>query len=224
MAEHSNNGRTALCIGGPFDGMEHDKGSDEFPVSAFAGPPGRRTESGSYRYDASANVYRWQPSPSQATWEDGQQMEREGDAAVYDGDLHAAKARYGGAIDVFLEARDFEAAVKTCRKLIRVAPEVARARFTLSFLLIGQGRLEEARKELVHYADAVRATGAADFAVPRLQLLAHATRDVPTRVLIETLITDLGGARAPAQERSGTFDAMARWERVLDTVLRDGRR
>ena len=223
MPEHSTNGRTALCVGGPFDGMEREKGSDELPVTAFAGAPGRRTEHGVYRYDRSANVYRWEPAPDRRTREDAEEMELEGDGAVYDGDLHGAKTGYGGAIDVYLETRDFDAALKTCRKLIRVAPDVARARFTLAFLLIGRGELEQARVELVGYADTVRGTDAADFAVPRLQLLAHATRDVTTRVLIETLIADLGGTLAAAPENAGSFDAMARWERVLDTVLRDAR-
>ena len=223
MPDHSTNGRTALCVGGPFDGMEHEKGSEEFPVTAFAGAPGRRSESGSYRYDPSANVFRWEPGRGQRTREEGERMEGEGDAAVYDGKLNAAKASYGGAIDVYLETRDFEAAVQTCRKLIRVAPDVARARFTLAFLLIGRGELEQARRELVWYADTVRRSDAADFAIPRLQLLAHATRDGDTRALIETLVADLGGTRSSTPEHAGGFDAMARWERVLDTVLRDPR-
>ena len=48
---------------------------------------------------------------------------------------------------------------------------MARARFTLAFLLIGRGELEQARKELVWYAD-TSGVGGADFAVPRMQLLA----------------------------------------------------
>src|SRR5688500_12152868 len=107
MGDQSGDGRTAVCIGGPFDGMEHEKGSDECAVSAFAGGPGRRSESGSYRYDASANVFRWEPSRNQRTREDGEQMEGEGDAATYEGDVAGAKANYGGAIDVYLETRDF---------------------------------------------------------------------------------------------------------------------
>ena len=224
MESRSSDGRTAVCVGGPFDGMEHEKGSDEFPVSASTGAPGRRSESGVYRYDASKNVFRWVPGPAQPTPAQGEEREREGDAAIYEGDIRGALANFGAAIDVYLDTRDFDAAIKTCRKLIRVAPEVARARFTLAFLLIGRGELEQARKELVWYADAVRGSEAADFAVPRLQLLAHATRDLPTRALIETLIADLGGTRVPAPEHTGSFDAMARWERVLDTVLRDGRK
>jgi predicted Zn-dependent protease len=142
---------------------------------------------------------------------------------VYDGDVGEAKARYGSAIEAYLEMRDYEAAVKTSRKLIRVAPDVARARFTLAFLLIGLGEVEEAKKQLLWYVDAVRAAGAADFAVPRLQLLAHATSDEGTRVLIETLILDLGGKLTRPVAPMRSFDGMARWERVLDTVLKDAR-
>lgn len=212
---------TAPCVGGPLDGIEHDIDSDEFPATAFGRAPGAGAESGVYRYDPLTVVYRWEPSRDQRTRPDAEQLVREGDDAVYDGDLQDAKAKYGWAIDAYLELGDYEAAAQTCRKIIRVAPEVARARFTLAFLLIGQGQLFEARKHLVWYADAVRATEVADFALPRLQLLAHATSDAPTRDLILTLIADLGGTLAPSTERTSGFDGAARWERVLNTVLRD---
>jgi hypothetical protein len=152
---------------------------------------------------------------------DGEVLEREGDAAVYNGDMATAKSCFGQAIDAYLDDRDFDSAVKTCRKMIRVAPEVARARFTLTFLLIGMGELEEARRQLEQYADAVRAADAGGFAIPRLRLLAHATSDGDTRAVIQALIADFSGATDPPLEHTGEFDASTRWERVLDTVLRD---
>ena len=164
-----------------------------------------------------------QPAANRAR-PDGEALEREGDAAVYDGEMATAKSCYGQAIDAYLDAGDFEAAVKTCRKVIRVSPEVARARFTLSFLLIGQGELEEARQQLLGYADAVRAADAGGFAIPRLRLLAHATSDGETRALIQSLIEDLSGTTAPVVEHTAEFDAATRWETVLDTVLRDTHR
>lgn len=212
---------TAPCVGGPFDGMDHEINSAEFPVTTVGSTPGGRSRSGVYRYDEEESVYRWFATSDLHTRSDAEQFDREADAAVYDGDLRGAKAKYGWAIDAYLDLEDFESAVKTCRKIIRLAPEVARARFTLAFLLIGQGQLDEARMELVRYADAVRATEVEDFAIPRLQLLAHATGEATTRSLIETLITDLGGTIVPRIELTGSFDAAARWARVLDTVLRD---
>lgn len=214
-------GGTARCIGGPFDGTTPEAIVDEFTIESITGELEGLTNSGVYRYDRAANVYRWEPSGDPPLRVDGAQFEDEGDAAVYEGDMRSAKAKYGWAIDAYLDAGEFETAARTCRKLIRVAPDVARARFTLAFLLIGLAQPEEACRQLVSYAAVVRETDAAAFAIPRLQLLAHTTDDPPTRELIEALISELGGAVVPSAPRSSDFGAMARWERVLGTVLRD---
>lgn len=148
------------------------------------------------------------------------QFAEEGDAYVYRGDITRAKESYGSAIDGYLQSRDFAAAIELCRKLIRLAPDVARARYTLAFLLIGRGELQEARSLVAEYGEVVQRADAANFAIPRLQLLSQTTEDELTRMLIDRVIVDLGGSTIPAVS-SRTLNTKKAWERLLNTVLRD---
>lgn len=156
--------------------------------------------------------------------ERAREAERLGDTNAYEGDLSAAKAWFGEAIDSFLQARAFPDAVRTCRKVIRVAPDVVRARFTLVFLHMGDGKPDEARAELAGYAEAVRASGAGASAVPHLRLLGHAAGDPELRAAISSLVSEFDHADAARHQPSsalGEVDARARWERLLETVLQD---
>jgi Flp pilus assembly protein TadD len=102
----------------------------------------------------------------------GLDFEGLGDEEVYLGDLSAAKRGYGRAIDIYLAERNYGAAIRTCRKLIRLAPDVVRTRFTLAYLLVGQGHFEEATVAVKEYEAAVRLSGTDSYAWPLLTLLA----------------------------------------------------
>lgn len=150
--------------------------------------------------------------------------EAEGDSLTYEGDLAGAKASFGVAIDRYVQARSFSDAVRTCRKVIRVAPDVARARFTLIFLLAGMGQPEQALAELPAYADAVRASDARGYAAAHLRLLEHATDDRSLTSAVSELAAELGmdspGVSAKAVDGS---TAKERWEALLLGVLIDAR-
>src|SRR5690606_14991448 len=117
--------------------------------------------------------------------ERAQSFEAAGDECVYASRIEEAKVSYGWAIDAYLESRAYEEAIRICRKLIRLWPEVVRTRYTLLFLLVGLGRDEEARSALAEYVQVVQASGTRSFAIPRLQLLAHVTQDPETTAHIE---------------------------------------
>lgn len=162
----------------------------------------------------------------------GQQLEQRGDAEVYVGDLAYAKVRYGRAIDAYLEARYFEAAIRTCRKLIRLAPDVVRTHYTLAYLLIGDGDFAGAEEVLRDYHDAVAATSTHGYAVPRLRLLAHVTGEPALRARISRILRDLAQAPEPGQpapppepepdpQPVPDAELQARWERLLPVALRD---
>lgn len=155
-------------------------------------------------------------------------FEAAADALVYRSEVEEAKINYGGAIDAFLEGRDFEEAIRICRKLIRLAPEVVRTRFTLLFLLVGRSRYEEARQALDEYVELVRRSGTRSYAVPRLQLLAHVTDDPDTSARIVASLERFGLGEAGEQVHATAADTTAseedrmhRWETLLPIALRD---
>lgn len=168
-------------------------------------------------------------SQQQPPLERASRFEAAGDECVYASDLEQAKVNYGWAIDTFLDARAFEEAIRICRKLIRIAPDVVRTRYTLLFLLVGLGRYTEARPALDDYLRVVQETGTRSFAIPRLQLLAHVTDDPGTIAHIETILRGLGaeqmgytvhGRDHLSAEISGS-DRVDRWETLLPIALRD---
>lgn len=158
-------------------------------------------------------------------------FEEAGDESVYESAIEEAKVNYGWAIDTFLEARAFEEAIRICRKLIRLSPDVVRTRYTLLFLLVGLGRYEEARVALEDYVRIVQASGTRSFAIPRLQLLAHVTQDAETISRIEAILQDLGAEQLgytppPAREYltaepTSEAERAERWETLLPIALRD---
>lgn len=156
-------------------------------------------------------------------------FEAAGDACVYESRMEEAKVSYGWAIDSFLEARSFDEAIRICRKLIRISPDVVRTRYTLLFLLIGQGRYGEAVPALEDYLRVVQETGTRSFAIPRLHLLAHVTDDPATSARIEEILSDLGAQqlgytilhREEIPGAGSEADRAERWETLLPIALRD---
>jgi tetratricopeptide (TPR) repeat protein len=162
--------------------------------------------------------------------EQAKTFEAAGDESVYESAIEEAKVTYGWAIDTFLEARAFEEAIRICRKLIRLSPDVVRTRFTLLFLLVGLGRYEEARLALEEYVRVVQQTGTRSFAIPRLQLLAHVTEDPETNARIEAILIGLGAEQLGyavhtrdhlSAEAVSSAERVERWETLLPIALRD---
>lgn len=156
-------------------------------------------------------------------------FESAGDASVYDDRIEEAKVHYGTAIDAYLDVEAFAEAIRICRKLIRIDPEVVRTRFTLLFLLVGVGCAEEARAALDEYLAVVQATGTQEFAIPRLQLLAHVTRDVGIINRIEEILSTFEGSPAAqsasgaalARESRSEWELSERWQTLLPIALKD---
>jgi tetratricopeptide (TPR) repeat protein len=154
-------------------------------------------------------------------------FEAAGDESVYESAIEEAKVNYGWAIDTFLEGRAFEEAIRICRKLIRLSPDVVRTRYSLLFLLIGLGRYEEARAALEDYVRVVHTSGTRSFAIPRLQV----TEDDETLARIEAILTDLGSEQLGfphplvrdhlTAEATAGADRTERWETLLPIALRD---
>lgn len=133
----------------------------------------------------------------------------------------------GRAIDAYLECGYFDAAAALCRRVIRLHPEVVRARCTLAFLSIGRRNLGDAVQEITEYTMAAKRTETQPYAIPRLRLMAQATYDPSVLRCITTALGELGDAEGQEYVRehmidageAGADDAGERWERLLAVAL-----
>lgn len=110
-------------------------------------------------------------------------------------DLAGAKTYSGRAIDAYLEAGYFGAAAAMCRKLIKFAPDVIRARATLAILYLGKKLVEDSAFEVELVDDYIRAArhiGDDNLLNHRLRVMAHATANQELRVLIAQRLLELG--------------------------------
>lgn len=165
--------------------------------------------------------------------EAGQHLNRAGDLCARTGPAaeEATKQLYGRAIDAHLRAGDYGAAAAICRKLIRFAPDVVRARCTLVFLSFGNRFRGDALAELDGYVDAVRRSETERFAIPRLRLLAEALPDAETKRVVAAKLREVGAddvAQAVevdagrVEEDGSGADPLAQdtqWERLMRGAL-----
>lgn len=127
---------------------------------------------------------------------DARELEQHGDRGAYEGDLEAAKVDYGRAIDSYIDTHDTQGAIRTCRKLLRVAPDLVPARFTLTCLLIADRKEQPAIAALADYVRAVQKAGTRSYAVPRLVLLGSVVQERALREPIGRSLLELGAVHA----------------------------
>jgi tetratricopeptide (TPR) repeat protein len=77
-----------------------------------------------------------------------------GDLCFDAGYRERALLYYDACIDLYLSAGRFAASASICDKLIRISPEVIRARCTLAWLAIARGLDDEARRRVEEYGEA----------------------------------------------------------------------
>lgn len=139
----------------------------------------------------------------------------------------SALVYFGRAIDNYLESGYFDATAALCRRVIRLYPEVVRARCTLAFLSIGRRNLGDAVQEITEYTMAAKRSHTELYAIPRLRLMAQATPDANVLRCIGLALNDLGDSegREQVQERIRHVpaellqDPGERWERLLAVAL-----
>ncbi|CAN5241397.1 hypothetical protein BH20GEM2_BH20GEM2_03480 [soil metagenome] len=130
----------------------------------------------------------------------GQLLNRAGDLCVRAKHPERALRYFGGAIDAFLETGFYDAAAATCRKVIRIAPDVVRARCTLAFLTLGEelpslpaaGLVSEAHHAIAEYVAAARAAETEALCIKRLRLMSGATENPEIRQAIGMYLLELG--------------------------------
>ena len=94
-----------------------------------------------------------------------------GDLCFDAGARERSLSYYGRAIDIYIATQQLEAAANMCRKIVRLTPEVVRARCTLAWVALGRGLIQEARLRIAEYAEAAAAAGKAGAAAQHLRLM-----------------------------------------------------
>ncbi|MEX1182708.1 MAG: hypothetical protein WEF86_05700 [Gemmatimonadota bacterium] len=123
-------------------------------------------------------------------------LNKAGDLLLQSGDLAGALDLYGRAVDSMVEADRYEAATGLCRKIIRTAPGVVRARCTLAWLAIGAGFTGELESRLAQYIAAAEVSGMEEFARREVRRMSvHAVLD-DVRVLLGEHMLKLGDDEA----------------------------
>jgi hypothetical protein len=121
-----------------------------------------------------------------------------GDLLARAGEDQEALREYGKAIDAYIADEQIQLAVATCTKIIRRAPNVTRAHFTLACLFLYQGHRIEALRSIEAYGAAASVGGTQNMVLPRLRFLAKCVADPQVRAFIADQLTHLGdpaGAR-----------------------------
>jgi tetratricopeptide (TPR) repeat protein len=81
-------------------------------------------------------------------------MNRAGDLCYEHGQRERGLLYFDAAIDLYLAAGRFAASAAICDKLIRVNPQIVRARCTLAWLAIARGLDDEALRRVEEYGEA----------------------------------------------------------------------
>lgn len=160
-----------------------------------------------------------------------QYLNRAGDICMQAGERKRALRYWGQAIDAYLNVARPEAAAALCRKVIRQAPEVVRARRTLALLAIGQGHLSDAIEQVEGYVRAAEEVGRRELCVKQLRLMGEATWSTRFRRRIAELLQELGDAKGAAyvaralpaeeepEENALSEKAHDRWATILRVAL-----
>jgi tetratricopeptide (TPR) repeat protein len=121
-------------------------------------------------------------------------LNRAADLAVTAGDREQALKYYGKSIDAYMSLRQFDASTAICRKVLRLVPDVVRARCTLAWLCLGKGHLEQARQHIDEYVAAARRAGREGMAAQQLRLMAQYAGDPDFRAYLTRNLRKLGDA------------------------------
>lgn len=115
-----------------------------------------------------------------------------GDLCFDAGLRERALSYFGRSIDVYLAAEQPEAAVGVCRKIVRLTPEVVRARCTLAWISLGRGLIQEARQRIQDYATAAVDANQREAATHHLRLMTDVAANVEVLETLAEALMQLG--------------------------------
>lgn len=158
---------------------------------------------------------------------DGYIYNEAGDLCVAAQREFEARRYFGRAIDGFLDAGRFDVAHAIARKMLRLYPDVVRARCTLAWIAIGRGIRPEISGALNGYAGAARELGMDRPLVRELAWMADIVANRETLMEIGEWLLDTGASHEAdrvflrAFFRPEPAVAEAPWPYIVDYAKRD---
>ena len=135
---------------------------------------------------------------------------------------------YGRAIDIHIAHHEYAAAVSICQKIVRLTPEVVRARCTLAWMAIARGLINEAQGRISDYKSAAEASGQSRMARAHLLMMAEVIENRDLLVTIAEALIELGDAENADRVYGAAFgcsyehrmsgDNDERWRTVLRRI------
>lgn len=123
-------------------------------------------------------------------------LNQAGDLCLRAGEESLALEYFGQAINAHVKADRFAPAMALCRKVLRIAPVVVRARCTLTWLAIGNGFEGDACDLLDEYVSAAERAGRERLAVSQLRRMSDVASGEELRMALGDRMLLLGDDRA----------------------------
>lgn len=153
-----------------------------------------------------------------------------GDLCFDAGERERALTYYDQAIDIYLALGMYASVAAVCKKLVRLSPNVVRARCTLAWVAIARGQGREARERIADYASAAVPQDDHRLARGHLRMMAEVADSPEVLEAVGEALYMLGDARgaqrAYAAAKGGELDSRKlpdeperRWEVVLDRMM-----
>jgi hypothetical protein len=153
---------------------------------------------------------RWNLTPEQR----GRLMNMAGDLCMEADQRERALLYFDACIDLYLVAGRFAASAAVCEKLVRLNPEVVRARCTLAWLAIARGLDDEAVRRIEEYGEAALRLERTVIAQRQLRAMAE---EVDSEAVLEAIahaLLKLGDAVAADRVFGLTHASSARTRRL----------
>jgi len=156
-----------------------------------------------------------------------------GDLCFDAGERERSLSYYGRAIDIHVAHHEYSAAVAICQKIVRLTPEVVRARCTLAWMAIARGLIQEAQTRIADYKSAAETAGQARLARAHLLMMAEVIENRDLLLTIAESLIELGDAENADRVYGAAFgcayehrmagDADERWRTVLRRITSEQR-
>ncbi|HSJ24151.1 MAG TPA: hypothetical protein VK929_05730 [Longimicrobiales bacterium] len=144
-------------------------------------------------------------------------MNMAGDLCIEAGERERALLYFDACIDLYLTARRFAAAAAICEKLVRLNPEVVRARCTLAWLAIARGLDDEAQWRVTEYGQAALRLERPTIALQQLRAMAEEVDSEQVLEAIANALLKLGDAVSADRVFGMTHSLSTRSRRLYDS-------
>ncbi|CAN5803917.1 hypothetical protein BH23GEM9_BH23GEM9_16860 [soil metagenome] len=153
-----------------------------------------------------------------------------GDLCFDAGQRERALIYYDQAIDIYLALGMYASVAAVCQKLVRLSPNVVRARCTLAWMAIARGQAREARERIADYTTAVMPQEDHSLARGHLRMMAEVVDSAEVLEAVGDALSALGDSRGAERAYSAAQggelngrklpgEPERRWEVVIDRMM-----